>query len=79
MLNQERNVSLTAYIQGVGGEYRYVERRPAVLILPGSAYQYCSDRETDSVAYPFLRAGYQAFILRYSVKEYAVWPAPLKD
>lgn len=78
-LKKGRNVSLTAYIQDVGGEFSYVERRPAVLILPGGGYQYCSDREADPVAYPFLQAGYQAFILRYSVKENADWPSPLED
>ena len=28
---------------------------------------------------PYLKAGYQAFILRYSVKKDAVWPNPLND
>ena len=79
ILNQKRNVSLTTYLQDVGGEYRYVTRRPAVLIIPGGGYQFCSDREADPVAYPFLQAGFQAFILRYSVKEDAVWPTPLED
>lgn len=78
-LNKERNVALTAYIQEVGGAFSYVSKRPAVLILPGGGYQYCSDREADPVALPYLKAGYQAFILRYSVQEYAVWPNPLED
>lgn len=79
ILNEERKVSLTAYIQEVGGAFGYVAKRPAVLILPGGGYQYCSDREADPVAMAYLKAGYQAFILRYSVKEHAVWPNPLKD
>lgn len=78
-LNEERNVTLTAYIQEAGGEFKYVTKRPAVLILPGGAYRYCSDREADPVAMSYLKAGYQAFILRYSVKEDAVWPNPLND
>ncbi len=79
ILNEERNVSLTAYIQDVKGAFAYVTKRPAVLILPGGGYQYCSDREADPVAMAYLKAGYQAFILRYSVKEHAMWPNPLKD
>lgn len=79
VLNEKRNVTLTAYIQETGGEFRYVTRRPAVLVLPGGGYQFCSDREADPVALPYLKAGYQAFILRYSVKEDAVWPNPLED
>lgn len=78
-LNERRNVTLTAYLQDVGGEFGYVTKRPAILILPGGGYQYCSQREADPVAMPYLKAGYQVLILRYSVKEEAVWPNPLTD
>lgn len=78
-LNEARHVTLTAYLQDVGGAFAYVPRRPAILILPGGGYQYCSDREADPVAAPYLKAGYQAFILRYSVREDSVWPNPLDD
>lgn len=78
-LNQERNVTLTAYIQDVNGQFRYIPKRPAILILPGGGYQYCSDQEADPVAMPYLKAGFQVFILRYSVKENAQWPNPLDD
>ncbi len=78
-INKDRNVTLTAYLQEVGGEFRYVTKRPAVLILPGGGFHYCSAREADPVAYPYLAAGYQVFILRYSVNDDAVWPNPLVD
>lgn len=79
VLDEARNVTLTAYLQQVGGEFKGITARPAVLILPGGGYQYCSDREADPVAFPYLKAGYHAFILRYSLKEQAVWPNPLSD
>ena len=79
VLSETRNVSLTAYLLDVGGEYGYVTRRPAMLILPGGGYQWCSDREADPVAFPFLQAGFQVFILRYSLNRDAVWPRPLED
>lgn len=79
ILNQKRNVTLTAYIQDVNGDFQYISKRPAILILPGGGYQYCSAREADPVAMPYLKAGYQVFILRYSVKENALWPNPLDD
>lgn len=79
ILNEERNVSLTVYLQAVGGEFSNVAKRPAVLILPGGGYTMCSEREADLVAFPYLAAGYQAFILRYSVGHNAIWPAPLED
>ena len=41
--------------------------RGAVLICPGGGYDYCSDREAETVAFRFAGAGYAAFVLRYSV------------
>lgn len=78
ILNQERNVTLTCYLQDVGGKFG-LEKRPAVVITPGGGYQYCSDREADPVAFPYMKAGFHAFILRYSVAEHATWPNPLDD
>lgn len=79
VLNPERNVSLTAFIQPAGGEYGQIEHRPAVLVIPGGGYHFCSDREAEPVVFAYLKAGYQAFILRYSLNEQAAWPHPLDD
>lgn len=78
-LNEERNVTLTAYIQDAGGEFDYVVKRPAILVIPGGGYQFCSAREADPVALAYMKAGYQAFVLRYSVGKYGTWPNPLAD
>ena len=72
------NVTLTAMLQRVDGELA-IAKRPAIIILPGGGYSVCSDREAEVVAYPFLSAGYDAFILRYSVGEHKRWPNPLED
>lgn len=77
-LNEERNVTLTSYIQEVGGEFQF-SKRPAMLILPGGGYAMCSDREADAVAFAYMKAGYQAFILRYSTGVHKAWPNPLED
>ena len=79
VLNEAREVSLTAYLLDTGGEFRNICKRPAVLILPGGGYKFCSEREADPVAMPYLKAGYQAFILRYSVGKHSVWPNALQD
>ena len=79
VFSEERHVSLTAYLQPVDGEFAGLPARPAVLIIPGGGYHFCSDREADPVAFPYLKAGYQAFILRYSLNEQAAWPRPLED
>lgn len=79
ILNKERNVTLTSFIQPVEGEFRYIKKRPAMLVIPGGGYQMCSDREAEVIAFEYLRAGYQAFVLRYSIKKDAEWPNPLND
>ena len=42
VLNPERNVTLTAYTMPVGGRFDYIPKRPAILVIPGGGYQYCS-------------------------------------
>lgn len=79
VLNAGRNVTLTAYLLDVGGEFGNIPKRPAVLVLPGGGYAMCSEREADPVALAYLEAGFQTFVLRYSVGEGVVWPMPLED
>jgi acetyl esterase/lipase len=78
VLNEVRDVTLTAYIQDVNGEFGFA-KRPAMLVLPGGGYAMCSDREADPVAMTYLQAGYQAFILRYTTNRKGRWPMPLED
>ena len=40
-LSEERNVTLTAMLQDVGGEFRGITARPAVLVIPGGGYRFC--------------------------------------
>jgi acetyl esterase/lipase len=54
-------------------------KRPAVFVIPGGGYTHCSPREADPVAFAFLKAGYQAFILRYTCQQDGTWPLPLED
>lgn len=78
-LNAERNVVLETYVLPCGGEFGFTERRPAVLVLPGGGYGFCSDREAEPVALAFNARGFHAFVLRYSVGEHRSWPNPLRD
>ena len=78
ILSKERNVTLTAYIQEVDGEFGF-SKRPAMLVIPGGGYAMCSDREADPVAVAYLKAGYQAFVLRYTCTPKGKWPLPLMD
>lgn len=64
---------LTGYLREETAEMPNYNIRPAVLILPGGGYEHCSARESDPVAMQFLQAGYQVFVLSYTVA-----PAPLR-
>ena len=57
---------LTAYLLEPSPEMRNTPR-PAVLVLPGGAYLFTSDREAEPVALEFAAEGCQTFVLRYSV------------
>ena len=57
-------VSLTAYILDSSPELSNWEKRPAVLVIPGGAYKFCSDREAEPIAMAFCARGYNAFVLR---------------
>ena len=46
---------------------REQKKRPCMLILPGGAYAFCSERESEPIALHFLPEGYNVFILTYSV------------
>lgn len=78
-LNQERNVTLSVLLQRLPDGKGGMKKRPAVLIIPGGAYGFCSDGEGEVVAYPYLQAGFHAFVLRYSVNVHRKWPNPLCD
>ena len=54
------NAQLTCYLQDPCTEMPALDRCPAILIFPGGAYAFCSDREADPVALAFLNAGYNA-------------------
>jgi acetyl esterase/lipase len=51
--------------------------RPAVLVVPGGGYMFCSTREGDAVAITFNKEGYQSFVLTYHVGEASAYPTPL--
>ncbi len=46
---------------------RQNQKRPCMLILPGGAYRFCSQRESEPIALHFLPEGYNVFVLCYSV------------
>ncbi len=73
-------VRLDGYITERKDEIDYLNvARPAVIVCPGGGYQYCSDREAEPVALKYAAAGFQTFVLRYTVGDAAAFPASLLD
>lgn len=58
---------LYTYVQEASKELIHSGKRPAVIICPGGAYRFKSDREAEVVALRYAAAGIQAFVLQYSV------------
>lgn len=79
IFSEERNVTLDVYVPTVSDEMPNMKVKPAVLVLPGGGYSFCSDREAEPVAFEFMAKGYNVFVLRYSLKENAEFPTPLND
>ena len=62
-----RGGSLTAYLHNPDSERIQRGRRPAVLVIPGGGYRNIVDREADPVAFEFFTAGFNTFVLSYTV------------
>jgi len=67
--NDKKNITLTAYVASVTDELPYNQKRPGVIICPGGAYRYLSNREGEPPALAFLAAGINAFVLDYSAAD----------
>lgn len=52
---------------------------PAVVVCPGGGYAFTSDREAEPIAEPYFAAGFNTFILRYSVHPEASGFKPLSQ
>ena len=65
------------YFQSASPLLPEYEARPCIIICPGGAYKYCSDREAEPVAVAFAARGYHAAVLRYPVAPER-FPEPLK-
>lgn len=74
-----RDPTLTCYLPDNLSEMRREDqKRPCLLILPGGAYMMCSQREAEPIAFHFLPAGYNVFVLTYSVAPHR-FPAQLLE
>lgn len=81
-LSDDRVATLTAHLFEAAPENAKdwtPQKRPAILIIPGGGYSYCSLREGAPVGLTFNKAGYQAFVLRYHCGDASAYPTPLVE
>lgn len=69
---------LTTYILDNSAEMNRGHGRPLILVCPGGAYRFTSDREAELVAIQFNSMGYHAAVLRYSCAP-AVFPTAVTE
>lgn len=79
VVNEEHDATLNCFLLPTEGEYRNIRKRPCVIVIPGGGYQMRSTREAENICYPYMQAGYHAFVLRYAIGTKAKWPNPLSD
>ena len=77
-LNEERGAYFTMYLNLESPEFNFTAR-PLIIIMPGGAYATHSERESEIIALQYMAAGYQACVLRYTLRDKAGWPYPLND
>jgi len=70
------DVTLTSYLVSDSPDMLDGQNRPAIIVCPGGAYVFCSDREAEPVALRFAGMGYHTFVLRYStfMEGKGAWP-----
>jgi len=57
----------------------HMGKAPAIILCPGGAYVGLSYGEGEPLAMAFFAAGYNAFVLNYSVGLKCLWPQPLVE
>ncbi len=78
-LSENKSITLTTYIPDISDEMPNMKVKPGILVLPGGAYKFCSDREAEPIALHYASRGFNAFVLRYSLNEDAEFPKPLNE
>ncbi len=75
---EDKNITLKTYISEDEPELQ-APPRPAVIVCPGGAYLFLSDREGEPVVKEYFAKGFNCFLLHYSIAPNAAFPTPLQD
>ena len=68
---------LDVYAHPVDQEFSKNRIRPAMLVLPGGGYSYCSFREKEPIVMKYFVEGFNCYCLDYSVGKMAKYPTPV--
>ena len=63
--DEHPEATLTSYCPDMTEELHLTPRK-TVIVCPGGGYHFLSDREAEPIAFQFMAAGFNTFILRYS-------------
>jgi acetyl esterase/lipase len=75
---EHSNAKLYTYILNNSPEIDISRKRPTIVICPGGGYEFTSDREAEPIAIRMNAMGFNAFVLRYSVRP-ATFPSALME
>lgn len=75
---------LTFYVLSNYEDINPNRKRPMIVICPGGAYRFCSQRESESVAVKFCSFGFNTAILRYTCNKeenpnLTIYPKPQQE
>ena len=74
-----REATLEGYLLDTYQNFGQFEKRPAVVVIPGGGYVYCSRAEGEPVALAYNAKGFHSFVLRYSTGFDAAGFRPLEE
>lgn len=74
-----REATLEGYLLDTYQTLGQLEKRPAIIVIPGGGYVYCSRAEGEPVAMSYLARGFHSFVLRYSTGFDAAGFKPLQE
>ncbi len=74
----EKYADLALFLLPASESLPHRAEKPLVLVCPGGAYSYCSDREAEPIAAKYLAAGFHAAVLRYHCAP-AIFPTALLE
>lgn len=77
---ESSDATLVTYVHDKSAQWDFqIDARPAVIVLPGGAYSFLSDSESEPVALTFMARGYNTFVLNYTVGEKCAMPLILEE